>query len=169
MFLKNKIRVILIVVISFYITGVFLTYSDNLLRQIQKIRYENQIQNIKFSKSITFSSEEWRDFSNKTEIKYKNVFYDVVSFQQFHSKVIAKVVKDDFENEFRLVVSQVLNKHKRFPSEKKRAIFSKHLVHKDKVDWSFKIDFKINAIENYNAQFNLKAKLLIYSVFDPPC
>ncbi|MFV5693518.1 hypothetical protein ACM55K_15960 [Flavobacterium sp. LT1R49] len=168
MFPKNKILVIL-VVISLYSTSVFFAYSGDLFNQIQKIRHENQIKKIKFRQTIIFSLEEWQAFSDKTEIKYNNAYYDVISFHKFHSEVIAKVVKDDLENEFRLVISQILNKHKKSPLEKKRTFLSKHLVQKNKVNFGFKIDFKIDIIENHNTQFNLKTRPFIYSVFDPPC
>ncbi|MFV8346314.1 hypothetical protein [Flavobacterium sp. ZB4P13] len=168
MFPKNKILVIL-VVISLYSTGVFLAYSGDLFSQIQKIRHENQIQKIKFSQTITFSWEEWRAFSNKKEIKHNNAYYDVISFQKFRSEVIAKVVKDDLENEFRLVISQIFNKHKTNHSAKKRTFISKHLVQKHNINFGFKIDFKSNTIENHNTQFNLKTRSFIDSLFDPPC
>lgn len=168
MFPKNKTLIILIVM-SLYVTSVFLANSDDLLSQIQKIRYENQIQKIEFSQTITFSSEEWQAFSNKTEIKHNNTYYDVISFQKFHSKVVAKVIKDDFENEFRLLISQIFNKHKTPSSEKKINFLSKHIVQKNKMNFNFKTNFKIESIDNHNTHFDLRTRSFIDSLFEPPC
>ncbi|MFV5696222.1 hypothetical protein ACM55G_12405 [Flavobacterium sp. LB3P122] len=168
MFPKNKILIIIFVIISLYGTGFFLTYSGDLINPIQKIRYENQIKKIKFRQTIIFSLDEWQAFSDKKEIKYNNPFYDMISFKKNHTKVISKAVNYDLENQFRLVISQVLNKHKRFPLEKKRTFLSKHPVQKNKINFGFKIVFKIGIIENHNTQFNLKTRSFIYLLFDPP-
>jgi hypothetical protein len=167
MFSKNK-RLVILIVISLYITGVFFDYSGDLFSQIQKIRRENYIKKIKFCQTRTFSLEEWESFSNKTEIRQNNIYYDVICFQKFHSKVIAKVVKDDLENEFRFMISQIFNKHKAPPLEKKHTFISKHIVQKDKINFIFKFNFKIDKIENYETQFNLKTRSFIYSLFEPP-
>lgn len=168
MFPKYKKPAILII-ISLYIIGVFFVNSGDLFSQIQKIRYENRIKKIKLCKTIIFSSKEWKVFSDKKEIKFNNAYYDVIAFQEFNSKVIAKVIKDDLENEFRLVISQILNKQKPLPLDKKYTSLSKHLVQKEKINFVFKFNFKIDKIENYDTQFNLKTKSFIYSLFEPPC
>lgn len=168
MFKKNKIVVILIV-ISLYVTGVFLSYSGDLLAEIQKTRYENQIKKIKLCQTIIFSAKQWQAFSNKKEIKIKNTYYDVISFQKIQQGVVVKMVKDDLENEFRLVVSQILNKHKIPFSEKKDTSLFKHLLQKQKSSNDVKFDFEIDEIENYNTNFNLKTKSFIDLLFDPPC
>jgi hypothetical protein len=168
MFPKYKKPVILIIILL-NISGVFFVNSGDLFSQIQRIRYENQIKKIQSSKSMSFSLKEWKTFSDKKEIKYKNDYYDVISFQEFHSEVIAKVVKDDLENEFRLLISQIIKKRKTPPLDRKRSFLSKHLVQKNKINVGFDNDFKINTTENHNTQFNLKTRVFIYSLFDPPC
>lgn len=168
MFLKNKI-VVTFIAISLYVMGVFLAHSGDLFNEIQNIRYENQIRKIKLSQTIIFSSGEWQTFSNKKEIKYNNAYYDVISFRKYGSEVIAKVVKDEFENEFRLTISQVLNKNKIPTSEKKSTFISIHLAQKYPLNIGFKINFGIDAIENYNTQFNLKTSSFVNLMYDPPC
>lgn len=165
---KSK-TLIIFIVISLYIAHIFFAYSGDLFSQIQKIRYENQIEKIELSETITFSLEEWQAFSDKTEIKHNNAYYDVISFQKFHSEVTVKIVKDDLEDEFRFVISQLLNQHKTPSSEKKNTFVSKHLVQKDKINFDFKIDFIIDTIENHSTQFNLKTRSFIYSEYQPPC
>lgn len=105
-----------------------LTFSGDLLNQIQVIHHQNQIEKVSSAKTLEFTINEWNNFSELNEIKYQNNYYDVISFKKVNSKIVANVVKDKFENETRVTISKIINKSKiPFSDKKKSNSFSKHL------------------------------------------
>lgn len=168
MILKNKNKT-LFILISIYCIGVLLSFSGDLIQQIQDVRYQNQIEKTKKREVLVFSTKEWKYFKNQKEINYKNNFYDVVSHQEVNSKIIATVVKDKFENETRVVISQIFNKHKTpFSEKKKPSSISEHIAQVyPKI--AFKPEFLNYKPSNFDVNFDLKIKSFINLLQKPPC
>jgi len=168
--LEKLKKISIFVVISIYILGIFITFSGDLIQQLQIIRHQNQIQKNNKKESIVFTLKEWNHYLDISEIKYKNNFYDVVSIKKSNSNIIVNVVKDDFENKLRITFLQLLNKHKIPLSEKKKAIsFSKHfIVSENKVAPSILV-LNIIKLQNYDTNHNLKTNSYIKLLQKPPC
>lgn len=146
------------------------TFSGHLILQIQTLRHHNQIEKIKYSETLEFSTTEWNNFSDNTEIKFKNNYYDVISVREINSKIIAKVVKDKFENEFRITFSKIFNKTK-FPFSEKNKLnnFSKHLATKNEFVILTNLDFALDKLLKYECYLNFKTSNFINFQEKPPC
>ena len=165
---KNTNKAVYII-ISIYCIGLLLSYSGDLIQQLQSIRYYNQIEKTKKSEVLVFSIQEWKSFKGEKEIKYKNDFYDVISYQAIKSKIIAIVVKDRFENETRVTISRIFNKHKIPFSEKKGSnTFSVHITQEFQIIAS-KPEFLNYKPSNFDAFFDLKIKSFTNPLQKPPC
>lgn len=168
MILKNKNKG-LFIIISIYCIGLLFSFSGDLIQKIQAVRYQNQIDKTKKREVLVFSTKEWESYNNVKEIKYKNNFYDVISYQVINSKISATVVKDKFENETRVVISQIFNKHKiPFSEKKKSSSFSEHIAQEFQIITS-KPEFLNYKPSNFDAYFDLKIKSFINPLQKPPC
>ena len=144
--MKNIKNLAIYAVISVYIIGIVLSFSGNLINQIQVTRQKIQIEKIFNAEILEFSLTEWDNFEDFDEIKFRNKYYDVVSFQKINNRIFAKAVKDDFENEFRVSFLKVFNKHQSpFSKIKKTNFFCNHLL-------CF-TDFKIVGNSNFKLDF----------------
>jgi hypothetical protein len=169
MFKKNK-KSIIFIIISIYVIGMVMTFTGDLILQIQTIRHQNRIEKIKNSESLEFSMTQWNNFSDNTEIKFQNRYYDVISFKEIDSKIIVKVIKDQFENEFRVSLAKIFNKNKIPFSEKSKSnFFSKHLVSKVEYITFINLDFLLDKLQENNSFLNSKTSNFINFQEKPPC
>jgi hypothetical protein len=153
-----------------YAVGVFMAFSGDLLQDLQSIRYESKIKQTKEIQAITFDCKDWNNLENHKEVKFKKVYYDVVSFRQLNSKIIVKAVKDNSENEFRLICSQLSSKHKSPISEKKdTSVFFKQIIVNQSNNYSFKLLFLLSKSKNFNIIFDLKTISYQNIPLQPPC
>ena len=157
-------------VATMYLVGLLFALSGDLVLQIQSIRYQNQIKNVNHIETISISLSQWNSIVNLREIKLNNVYYDVISHSISGQKVTFKAVKDHFENEIRVVVSQVFNKTKFPKSDKKKTNFIPlQIVFENKLNWFQKKVFTSILIENFKSNFDLKTNAFIYLPQKPPC
>jgi hypothetical protein len=153
-----------------YLVGLLFAFSGDLVQQIQTVRHQNQINKINQIEIISISLSQWNEFENKHEIKLEDIFYDVVAHSITSQKVTLKVVKDHFENEVRVVFSQVFNKSKYPTSDKKKSTTSlQQIVCETKSNWVKKNIFTSMLVENFNSKFELKTNSYIYLPQKPPC
>ena len=147
-----------------------LTFSGGLIYQIQIVRHQNQIENINNAETLEFSLLEWNKFSDSKEIKFKDNYYDVISFKNIKSKILAKAVKDDFENEFRITFNKIFNKHKSPLSEKKKTnLFSKHILSKNEFICTNKINLFNVELQKFDVIIDFKTTNFINFQEKPPC
>ncbi len=144
-------------------------FSGNLIYQIQVVRHQNQIEKSFNSEILEFSLLEWNKFSDLNEIKFQNNYYDVISFQKINTKIFTKVVKDDFENENRILISKIFKKSKSPLSEKKKSnIFSKHIFLKNEFIF-LNIFFFLTKLQIKNGILSSKTSNFINLQEKPPC
>lgn len=167
----NKIKNLAIfTIISIYTIGIVLTFSGELLNQIQVIRHQNQIEKISSAKTLEFSLNDWNNFSDFNEIKFGNHFYDIISYEKFDSKIVAKVVKDKFENETRVTLAKIFSKAKSPLTEKKKSnLFSKHILSKIKIVCSNKMNLFDFKLQKFDGRINSKTSTFINFQEKPPC
>ncbi len=147
-----------------------MTFTRDLILQIQTVRHQNQIKKIENAQTLEFSIKEWNSFSDTNEIKFQNKYYDVISFREIDSKVIVKVIRDTFEDEFRVTFSKIFNKNKIPFSEKNKSnFFSKHLTSKDEFVFSVNIDFALDELLKNERYINIKTSNFINFQEKPPC
>ena len=146
-----------------------LVFSGDLITQIQDFRHQNQIEKINQSETIAFSETEWNNFNNADEIKFQNNYYDVISIKKSYNKIIAKVVKDDFESEIRIGISKIFKNKKPISHKKKTNSISKHLI--SKADFLKNKDSKIHQklIQKSDGLIHLKTSNFINFQEKPPC
>ncbi len=145
-----------------------ITFSGDLILQIQSVRHQNQIEKLEKSETLEFSLKEWNNFSDNQEIKFQNSYYDVISSQTINSKVVAKVVKDDFENEIRVSIHKIFSKTKSSSSNQKKSnTFSKHVICKNEFVYKNKFDFI--KLTNFSEVLISKTSNFIEFSEKPPC
>ena len=145
------------------------TFSGNLLNQIQVVRQQNQIEKIASSEILEFSLNEWNNFSSLNEIKFQNNYYDIISFEKINSKIVAKVVKDDFENEVRITFLKVFNKHQSPLSHKKKTNSFSNYLPCDFASNNFeKINFNADLIQHKSQYLLLRTSNFINFLEKPP-
>lgn len=157
-------------IISIYFIGMVLIFSGSLIEQIQCVRHQNQIEKIANAETIEFTLNNWNNFSESNEIKFRNNYYDVISFENINSRIFAKVVKDDFENDTRITLSKILNKTQSPFSEKKKSnSFSKHILYINEFVGNKNIHFQLNKPLNLNEILVSKTSNYINFLEKPPC
>jgi hypothetical protein len=166
---KNRIIVVFII-LSIYIFGTILSFTGDFIQHFQAVRHQNQIEKIARAQTIEFTFSQWKKFTDTKEIKIENNFYDVVSFRKSNSKIIAKVVKDDFENEIRITFSQIFNKHKLPASGKKKSSpIAKHFNIKLKENVRNLVVLFLKKTSNFDNLTQLKINSFIDLPIKPPC
>lgn len=166
---KNHFFSILLVT-TLYLVGFLIAFCGDLVQQIQTVRHQNQINKINQIEIISISLSQWNQFDNKHEIELDDIFYDVVAHSISGQKVTLKVVKDHFENEVRVVFSQIFNKSKYPTSDKKKSTFSlQQIVCETKPNWLNNNTFASMLVENFKSNFDLKTNSYIYLPQKPPC
>ena len=168
--MKNIKNLAIFAVISGYIIGIVFSFSGNLINQIQVTRQKIQIEKISNAEILEFSLNDWNNFEDSDEIKFRNEYYDVVSFQKINNRIFAKAVKDDLENELRVSFLKVFNKHQSPLSKiKKTNFFSKHLL----CFTEFKIvgnsNFKLDFVPDNIYFLAFKTSSFINFLEKPPC
>ena len=119
----KKIKYISILSIAlFYILQLCIIFSGALIENIQQIRYQNQIAKTHISEEKILTLREWNTLDNKKEIKIHGTYYDVIDIKITPSKVILKVVKDDFESELRISMQRLFNTKNLTSTDKKNAL-----------------------------------------------
>lgn len=147
-----------------------ISLSGDLVLQIQTVRHQNQIEKIKNAQTLEFSIKEWNSFSDNKEIKFQNNYYDVISFQEIDSKIIVKVIKDQFESEFRVCFSKIFNKSKfPFSDKKKSNFFSKHLLSKKEYIILSHLDFLNDKLRENDSFLDSKTSTFLNFQEKPPC
>ncbi len=157
-------------IISIYCMGVMVTVVAFLLNNYQTVRQEIIKHDQTNTTTLIFTQSAWNTFENKHEILHNNDYYDVISQQQINNNVIVKAIKDSTENHFRIVVNQVLNKHKKPVADKiNKFNLLKHLpdTHQSIVCKTPTIVLSIS--HTFDKIFNQKTKNYIQVVENPPC
>jgi hypothetical protein len=153
-----------------YLVGFLFAFSGDLLTQIQLVRQHNQIQKTNHIVTISLLSKQWNAMGDQHEIKCNGAYYDVVSHSRSGKTVTIKAVKDHFENEMRIVLSQIFNKSKNPKSEKKKTNFTSHQILTETKSTGFEINlFPSVCEENFKSNFDLKINSFIYLPQKPPC
>ena len=169
MFQKNRIFAVFLI-LSIYVFGTILSFTGDFIQHIQVVRHQNQIEKIAKAQTIEFSFSQWEKFTDTKEIKIENDFYDVVSFRKSNSKIIAKVVKDNFENEIRITFSQIFNKHKLPASGKKKSSpIAKHFNIKLNENFKNSVVLFSKKASNFDYLINSKINSFIDLPLKPPC
>jgi hypothetical protein len=94
-----------------------------ILQEWQHIHYQNQLNQTDKFQLLHFTAKEWEAKENKREFQINGVYYDVQSISYKENGVVAKVVKDELENEIRLLLTQTFQKQKSIPVNKKKGQF----------------------------------------------
>lgn len=152
-----------------YCLGLFFSFTMLILQEWQHIHYQNQLNQTDKFQLLHFTTKEWDTKENKREFQINGVYYDVQSISYQKNWVVAKVVKDELENEIRLLLTQSFQKQKSIPAHKKKGHFLS--VH-EPISTQWKIEvcpiFFIpkNSINNKN---NICNWLLSQKLLRPPC
>ena len=94
-----------------------------ILQEWQHIHYQNQLNQTDKFQLLHFTTKEWDTKENKREFQINGVYYDVQSISYKENGVVAKVVKDERENEIRVLLTQSFQKQKSIPAHKKKGHF----------------------------------------------
>lgn len=155
---------------AMYLVGFLFAFSGDLIQQIQTLRLHHQINKKNLVENISFTLSQWNDLDDKHEIKIDDIYYDVVSYSINGENVILKVVKDHFESELRVVLSQVFNKNKLPNSDKKKInFFSSQIALELQLNLNFKNGFEEMLNKNFKFNFDSKTSSFIFIPQKPPC
>jgi hypothetical protein len=169
MFKRIK-HIALVSIAIIYILQICFFFSGTLIEKIQEVRYENQIANNRTTESKEFLLSDWQLLDNKKEIKINTIFYDVVSAKKVGHRVIVKVVKDSFENEFRVTFQNVFNKKNILNSRKKKS--SKPYGYLTVISNETKTHSTVLLHYFFRPNFpflNIRTNKIVEAIYRPPC
>ncbi len=167
----KKIKYISILSIAlFYILQLCIIFSGALIENIQQIRYQNQIAKTHISEEKILTLREWNTLDNKKEIKIHGTYYDVIDIKITPSKVILKVVKDDFESELRISMQRLFNTKNLTSTDKKKCFNFYNYLSIIEIQKSKCIVFLGTIYTNPNC-FHIQGKTntIVESIYRPPC
>jgi len=152
-----------------YCLGLFFSFTLLILQEWQHIHYQNQLNQSDKFQWLRFTAKEWRAKDNKREFQINGIYYDVKAITYEKNYIVAKVVKDELENEIRLLLTQTFQKQKSIPAHKKKGHFLS--IHEPtSTQWKIEVCpiFFItkNSINNKNDICNW---LLSRKLLRPPC
>lgn len=152
-----------------YCLGLFFSFTLLILQEWQHIHYQNQLNQTDKFQLLYFTIKEWNATKNKREFKLNGVYYDVHSINYKGNLVVAKVVKDELENEIRLLLTQSFQKQKSIPAHKKKGHFLS--VHEPTLtQWI--TEKSLQFFETKNTIIHKKSFcnwLISQKLFRPPC
>ena len=93
-----------------YCLGLFFSFTMLILQEWQHIHYQNQLNQTDKFQLLHFTAKEWKAKDNKREFQINGVYYDVQSISYKKNGVVAKVVKDELEDEIRVLLTQSFQK-----------------------------------------------------------
>jgi hypothetical protein len=166
---NNKKRFGTYTMVVMYCLGLFFSFTMVFLQEWQHIHYQNQINQTDHFQLLHFTAKNWHATENKREFKINGEYYDVQSISYKGNLVIAKVVKDELENEIRLLLTQAFQKQKAIPVNKKKGQFLS--IHQLNItEWQIETSpnyFKIKtAIAHKNVFWDW---FKTNKIFRPPC
>ena len=152
-----------------YCLGLFFSFTMLILQEWQHIHYQNQLNQTDKFQLLHFTAKEWKAKDNKREFQINGVYYDVQSISYKENGVVAKVVKDELENEIRVLLTQTFQKQKSIPSHKKKVHFLS--VHElTSTQWKIENSPEFSITKNsINNKKNICNWLLSQKLFRPPC
>jgi hypothetical protein len=168
--LKNIKHISILSIATIYILQLCFVFSGTLIENIQELRHQNQISKNLMAEHMEFSLRDWQLLDNKKEIKINNTFYDVISFRNSSKKVVVKVVKDDFENEFRISFQNLFNKKNTTDSGKKKSFNPyNYLTVISNETKTHSVLFLYFFSKSNLSFFKVKTNKIIEFIYRPPC
>jgi hypothetical protein len=167
----NRIKNISIfVVVTFYVLQLCILFSGALIERIQEVRTQIQVSKIHLAEKKSIPLSQWNSSHDKKEFKINNVYYDVISFEILSDKVVINAVKDIHENNFRIVLNNLLNKKETPHSGKKKNYKAYHFITTlNNNDYNIKSDFKLLSIKSNFYTPNGDVNKISLTVYRPPC
>ena len=167
----NRIKNIsLFLVVTFYVLQLCMLFSGALVERIQEIRNEIQVSKKHLAEKKTIPFSEWKSLENKKEIKINNVYYDVLSYKIVFNSVEINAVKDKHENNFRIVLNNLLNK-KETPDSSKKKTYKYYSFISTLTNNNYNIETVFNFLP-INQNFNTSTqdvKKIALTIYKPPC
>lgn len=152
-----------------YCLGLFFSFTMLILQEWQHIHYQNQLNQTDKIQLLHFTAKEWNAKDNKREFQINGVYYDVHSISHKGNLIVAKVVKDELENEIRLLLTQAFQKQKSTPTHKKKG-HSLSVHEPTSSQWKIEDGRKFFVAKNsINNKKNICNWLLSQKLFRPPC
>lgn len=152
-----------------YCLGLFFSFTMLILQEWQHIHFQNQLNETEKFQWLHFTAKEWNAKDNKREFQINGIYYDVKSITYEKNWVVAQVVKDELENEIRLLLTQSFQKQKSIPAHKKKGqVLSVHEPTSSQwtIEDSPKFFITKNSIKNKK---NICTWLLSQKLLRPPC
>jgi hypothetical protein len=166
---NNKKRFGTYTMVVMYCLGLFFSFTMFFLQEWQHINYQNQINQTDKIQLLHFTAKDWHATENKREFKINGVYYDVHSISYKENLVVAKVVKDELENEIRLLLTQTFQKQISIPAHKKKG-HSLSVHEPTSAQWKIEDGPKFFVAKNsINNKKNICNWLLSQKLFRPPC
>ena len=170
-FMLNKIKNIsLFLVVTFYVLQLCMLFSSALVERIQEIRNEIQVSKINLAEKKIIPFSKWESLVNKKEIKINNVYYDVLSYEIVFNNVEINAVKDKHENNFRIVLNNLLNK-KETPDSSKKKTYKYYSFISTLANNNYKIEPIFNFLpikQNFNTSTK-DVEIIALNIDKPPC
>lgn len=168
--LKRIKNIAVFVLVTFYVLQVCIVFSGTLIEHIQEIRNQIQLSKIHLAQTKIVTIAQWESNKDKKEIKINNHYYDVLSYKILSNKVRLVAVRDSHENNFRVVLNNLLNKNNTSHSEKKKSLkIPNFITVLNKNDYEFKKN-RIFILKKMLFYASKKSPVkIIIDVYKPPC
>ncbi|WP_395055995.1 hypothetical protein [Flavobacterium sp.] len=167
----NRIKNISIfVVVTFYVLQLCTLFSGSLVERIQEIRMQIQVSKIHLAEKKSIPLSQWNSSHDKKEFKINNIYYDVISFEILSDKVVINAVNDMHENNFRIVLTNLLNKKETPHSGKKKIYKTFHFITTlNNNDYKIESDYKLLSIKSNFYIPKGDINKIALTIHKPPC
>lgn len=155
---------------TFYVLQLTPLFSVFFIESIKDIRNKIQISKLHLSETKELSISFWNTLPEKKEFKINGIYYDVISYKRANNKIIAQVVKDSYEDYFKIALDDLFCKKENSHKDKKKVQKLNLLVttlssHDEDNNTTFLETYYCSNYRNLKG----KTKKIVVITLRPPC
>ena len=168
--LKRIKHIAILVIATFYMLQLSPLFSNFLIENLKDFRNKTQISKLHSTETKELSITFWNTLTEKKEFKINGIYYDVISYKKKNNKIIAKVIKDSYEEYFKIALDDIFGEKENSQKDKKK-------VQKSNLQISA-LSSPVESLDTTNAKFYYrsnyrelegKTKKISITTLRPPC
>jgi hypothetical protein len=168
--LKRIKHISIFVIATFYVLQLTPLFPVFFIENIKDIRNKIQISKLHLAETKELSISFWNTLPEKKEFKINGIYYDVISYKRANNKIIAKVIKDSYEDYFKIALDDLFCKKENSHKDKKKVHKLNLLVttlssHNEDSNTTFLETYYRSNYRNLKS----KTKKIVVIALKPPC
>ena len=167
--LKRIKHISIFTIAAFYMLQFTPLFSDILIENIRDIRNKVQISKLHLAETKELPISFWNTLIEKKEFQLNGAYYDVISYKEKGDKIVAKVVKDSYEANFKIVLDNLFSKKNQSHKDKKKSQKLNQQIITLSSDQDYDLyTSKFYRYSNYR-KLKGKTKKIVVITLRPPC